>query len=174
MAEELRQVEVVTVASNGRLEGFTMEVRRRTLSIHIEAVENAVGRQWATVASLLAPTPFFMRQTGYFPKQRPTERPLTNASQEIVDGWIERSDVTIGCFADTPKRMTRERRLLYTWKDVFAENLRETRPTDLIKHTIDLKPGAAPVRGKVPLYTPRERKFVAKIFLELEQAGIIR
>lgn len=64
--------------------------------------------------------------------------------------------------------------MLYTWKDVFAENLREIRPTDLIEHTIDLKPGATPVKGRVPLYTPWERKFAAKIFPELEQAGIIR
>lgn len=165
---------VVTVAGDGRLDEIKAVVKRRAPDIHMRAVENAVGGQRGTVASLLAPRPFSMRQIGLFPKRRPTKRPLTNAPQAVVDDWFEKSGITIGSLADTAERVTRARCLLYTWKDVFAENLREIRPTDLIEHTIDLKTGATPVRGKVPLYTPRERDFSAKIFPELEQAGIIR
>ena len=43
----------------------------------------------------------------------------------------------------------------------------------MIHHSIDLTADARPVYQSVKRYTPREREFVARIFPEMEEAGII-
>ena len=75
--------------------------------------------------------------------------------------------------ADTPERMEKAQRLLYTWKDCFATNVRDIKATDIIEHSIDLEPNAKPVKGTLPRYTQQEREFANRIFPELEDAGII-
>ena len=47
--------------------------------------------------------------------------------------------------ADTPGRLAKAKRLLYTWRDVFARTMRDVKPTDLIHHSIDLEADARPV-----------------------------
>lgn len=44
--------------------------------------------------------------------------------------------------------------------------------TDLIEHSVDLKPGAYPVREKVPRYTAAERAFANEIFSLMEDGGV--
>lgn len=81
--------------------------------------------------------------------------------------------ITIGKVADTEEKVRKVKRLLYTWRDCYARNMREIRATDLVEHTIDLKPNARPVYAKIPSYNHKEREFAAKIFPEMEAAGII-
>ena len=83
------------------------------------------------------------------------------------------SGIVIGPKADTPERIERAEKLVYTWKDCFAANIRDIKATDLIEHSIDLVPNARPVAGSLPKYTAAEREFANKIFPELEDAGII-
>ena len=83
------------------------------------------------------------------------------------------SGITIGPKADTPERIKRTQRLLYTWKDCFAANVRDIKARDLIEHSIDLEPNAKLVKGSLPRYTAEEREFANRIFPELEDAGII-
>src|SRR5947199_8590065 len=51
--------------------------------------------------------------------------------------------------------------------------MRDVKPTNLLHHAIDLKQQIKPVKSKVPRYTLKEREFTAKIFSEMEEAGII-
>src|SRR5438034_1247838 len=51
--------------------------------------------------------------------------------------------------------------------------MRDVKPTDLLHHVIDLKQQIKLVKSKVPRYTLKEREFAAKIFPEMEEAGII-
>jgi hypothetical protein len=51
--------------------------------------------------------------------------------------------------------------------------MRDVKPTDLIEHTIDLFPRVVLVVDKPKGYSRREREFAAKIFPEIEEAGIL-
>src|SRR5438046_3174494 len=51
--------------------------------------------------------------------------------------------------------------------------MRDVKPTDLLHHVIDLKQQIKLVKSKVLRYTLKEREFAAKIFPEMEEAGII-
>ena len=75
--------------------------------------------------------------------------------------------------ADTPERVEKAQRLLYTFRECFATSIKDIKPTDLIEHSIDLEPNARPVKGNLPRYTEQEREFANRIFPELEDAGII-
>lgn len=59
-------------------------------------------------------------------------------------------------------------KMLFIWKDCFAKNLKEIRTTDLIQHTINLKPNARLIYSKIPRYNCKKRQFAAEIFLKME------
>ena len=68
------------------------------------------------------------------------------------DRWVAEKGINIYSGL-TPKEKHAANSLVYTWKDIFVSDLLKIRTTDLIKHAIDLKPGAIPERAKTPLYT---------------------
>lgn len=118
--------------------------------------------------------PLTFREVRNFPvKRRPMKRDLSTVDQAIIDEWVANSGITVGKMAVTEDQVNKARRLLYTWKDCFAFNLRELRATDLIYHTIDLKPGVKPHYSKIPRYNAKERAFAETIFPKMEDAGII-
>lgn len=114
------------------------------------------------------------REVKNFPvKRRPILRALSDASEADIDAWFDKSHITIGEAAETEDQRRQAKRLLYTWKDCFATSLLDMKPTDLVQHTIDLKPNARPVYSKIPRYTAKERAFAEVILPEMEKAGII-
>ena len=119
-------------------------------------------------------TPISLRRIGQFPvDRRPQQRELATTDQGVVNEWFDNSGITIGSMADTMEKQNRSKRLLYTWRECFAKTLRDVKPTDLIEHSIDLKPNARPSYSKIPRYTEKERQFCDRIFPEMEEAGII-
>ena len=115
-----------------------------------------------------------LRTSHGFPvTRRPQLRELSNADQSEVDNWFQGSEITIGSEADTLERKILAKRLLYTWRDCFAKTLRDIEPTDLVHHSIDLVDDAKPVYQTIKRYTPKEKEFAARIFPEMEEAGII-
>ena len=93
--------------------------------------------------------------------------------QAVINQWFDDSVITIGSMADTIEKENLSNRLLYTWQECFAKTLRDIKPTDLIEHSINLKPNARPSYSKIPRYTEKERQFCDRIFPEIEEAGII-
>ena len=119
-------------------------------------------------------TPIVLRQSAKFPvERRPTRRELSEDPQERIDDWFKNSGIEIREAADTFERQASARRLLYTWKDCFIKRIRDIKPTDLLYHSIDLRPKVKTQKSRVPRYTIREREFAARIFPEMEEAGII-
>ena len=99
----------------------------------------------------IPPTKYALGRADVFPtSRRPTERALSTDSDEAIERWFWRSQIHIGPVADSPERLAKAKRLFYTWRECFAESLRDAKATDLIEHSIDLEPGAIPVTGKVP------------------------
>lgn len=131
-------------------------------------------RQYSMDAAICESKPMSLRTMHGFPtKRRPQLREMSDVSQAEVDEWFLESEITIGVVADTPERRDAARRLMYTWRDCFAKTMRDIKPTDLVHHSIDLTPDAKPVYQSIKRYTPKERDFAAKIFPEMEEAGII-
>lgn len=65
------------------------------------------------------------------------------------------------------------KRLFFTWRNCFAKNIRDIQAIDLIEHSINLRPGAHPVREKLLYYTAVERAFANEIFSLIEDIGVI-
>lgn len=105
--------------------------------------------------------------------RRPKPRPLSEASNDVINSWWLESQITIRPKADTIERLQKIKRLLYTYRDCFAESVKDVKVTDLIKHSIDLVPNAHPMKGKSPRYSTKERDFANIIFPAMEDAGIM-
>ena len=109
----------------------------------------------------------------FLTERRPEMRELSHESDEVIAEWFAKSQIHLGVQADTPKKQSEAKKLFYTWRDCFAENIRDIQATDLIKHSIDLKPRAHPVQMKIPRYNATERAFANEIFPFIEDAGVI-
>ena len=108
-----------------------------------------------------------------------TRRPATrhiatdiSNSDTAVDAWFTQSDINV--YAGRSKsEFRRVKRILYTWRDVFEDDMLKIRKTDLIKHCIPLLPNAQPFKAKLPLYTDKERHFCNKVISQMKKAGLI-
>jgi hypothetical protein len=128
----------------------------------------------AKVSSIKEDIPISARKiTGFPVKRRPKLRKLSEADEEKVEEWFIESGIVIGNMAEITEQIANAKRLLHTWKDCFAATMREIKPTDLVYHAIDLKPDSKPVYKRVLRYTVKEREFAARIFPEMEEAGIL-
>jgi hypothetical protein len=104
--------------------------------------------------------------------RRPERRELSEEGKEVIGRWFEESGICL--FEGLSDSQVQEaRRILYTWRDVFEDDICKIRRTDLIEHAIDLVPGARPFRAKTPLWSDREMKFAEKLLPQMEQAGVI-
>ena len=75
--------------------------------------------------------------------------------------------------ADTLEKQNLSKQFLYTWWKCFAKTLRNIKPTDFIKHSINLKPKVCSSYLKISHYTEKKRQFCDRIFLKIEETGII-
>lgn len=91
----------------------------------------------------------------------------------IISGWCNANKIFIRPKADTPNRVKKAQRLVYTWRDCFAKSVKDIQVTDLLEHSIDLMKDAKPIKKKTSKYTAKERDFANKIFSAIENAGII-
>ena len=57
---------------------------------------------------------------------------ISAESQHVIDEWFNKSEITINIIADTIEKVQIIQRMLFTWKNCFAKNLREIRATNLI------------------------------------------
>ena len=112
--------------------------------------------------------------------QFPTARRPLNYRRELKDkseaaeaaAWFATRKITMG------ERLTKEEKeeailLLYTWKDAFANELKDMPVTDLVEHQIPVWPGAQPRRAKDKVYTKEEQDWIELNIPKLERAGII-
>lgn len=111
---------------------------------------------------------------GFPTARRVVRRPLDiETTMFDVDEWFQRSGITIGSCAETEDQQEAAKRLCYTYRDLFAQDLSDIQQTDLVQHSIPLKPGVTPYAAKTPLFTREEEEYMALQIPKLEQAGII-
>lgn len=113
-------------------------------------------------------------QNAFPTKRRPTRRQLdTQTPMEEVTIWVKESGLKIGDCAATTEQKEKAARLLFTWKDVFSTGLEDMEETDLVKHTIPLKPNSKPVVMKDRLWSRAEIAWMEENLPRLERTGVI-
>ena len=111
---------------------------------------------------------------GRFPvDRRPQRRKLVAVDQAVINQWFDDSGITISSMADIMEKHNLSKKLLNTWQECFAKTLRDIKPTNFIKHSINLMLNGSPSYSKIPRYTEKERQFCDRIFPEIEEASII-
>ena len=72
---------------------------------------------------------------GFPTERRPEQRHLTEAPLELIEAWFNSSGINLGKMADTSERLGKAKRMLFTWRDRFATNVRHIKATDLPRAT---------------------------------------
>lgn len=72
--------------------------------------------------------------------------------EEAAEAWFMTRKITLG------EKLKKEEEkkamlLLYTWKDAFANALKDMPVTDLVEHDIPVWPGFQPRRARETIYT---------------------
>jgi hypothetical protein len=88
-----------------------------------------------------------------------------------IESWFETSKIEVGKHL-TPVERAKALRLLYSWKDLFCDDLLKLPATDLVTHKIPTVP-AKPVRVKEGLYTQKEIAWQHENIPKMISAGII-
>jgi hypothetical protein len=95
-------------------------------------------------------------------------------NQDLYGPW---SDTMSILFGEAVKPGTSEwnalAQVLYTWKDCFAEDVREMPPTTLVEHRIPTYPTTIPRAASVRRYSPEEIEWQHENLPKMEEAGII-
>jgi len=109
----------------------------------------------------------------YPTKRRPIDyHRVLMSSATGIPTWFEASGVKRGDQL-TAQQKEEAKKLLYTWKDLFASGIEEMPVTDLVVHRIPVYPGVAPKRTKDRIYTREEINWMVKKIPEMERAGVI-
>lgn len=117
---------------------------------------------------------YALRKGSEFPTQyRPQQQNLSSGSNNIIQDWWASSKIIINLKADTPDRVKKIKRPVYTWKNCFTKSMKDIYTTNLLEHLINLTEDVKPVKRKAPRYTTKERDFANKIFPVIENASII-
>ena len=97
-------------------------------------------------------------------------RSIASSASEIPT-WFEAYKISLG------EQLTAEKKeaacLLYTWRDLFANDIKDMPVTNLLVYRIQIYRGTQPRRAKDRLYTKEELDWLEVNIPKLEEAGII-
>lgn len=96
----------------------------------------------------------------------------TETAEGIVRKWFATSRVTIGEGACGDIQRERAMRLLYTWRDIFEDDLSKVPVCDLVQHYIPTYPGSRPHKASNPIFTLEEVKWMKENLPKMVKAGI--
>ena len=83
-----------------------------------------------------------------------------------VQDWFATSRITIGSFLRKEERR-QVITLLYLWRDLFVEDIKDLLATDLVYHTIPTYPSARLYRAKDPIYAMDEVRWQTKMLPDM-------
>ena len=106
-------------------------------------------------------------QISPFPTRRPIRRhlPTDIFLTDEAQRWFVCSKITLGPLLSSQQKQAIA--LLYLWKDLFVEDVKDLPETDLVCHTIPTYPGARPYRAKDPIYAADEVRWQSTMLPEM-------
>lgn len=113
--------------------------------------------------------------TGYPTKERPAvyrRNVDAHSSNETIEEWHRRSKIQIGEAAVGEER-EKAARLLYTWRDIFGDDLGSVPECKLAVHYIPTYPGSVPHKAANPLYTAEEVNWMRENLPKMCESGIL-
>jgi hypothetical protein len=107
------------------------------------------------------------------PARCPNEfrRPITKDHEE-AQIWLKANSHLLGPLI-TESEWPAVADVLYTWRDLFVEQVTEMPATRLVEHRIPTFPWTTPRAAKLPLYTEEEKKWQLQNLPRMAEAGII-
>lgn len=89
--------------------------------------------------------------------------------------WMQENMVMLGdAYQDMDSDLKDKVALvMYTWRDLFAEDVRGMPETRLVTHRIPTYPWVTPSAAKIPLYTPEEEAWMEENLPPMRDANII-
>lgn len=89
--------------------------------------------------------------------------------------WMKENKELFGdCIGEIGEEQKDEvARVMYTWKDLFVEDVRDMPQTRLVQHRIPTYPGVIPFAARIPLYTPEEEDWMEENLPPMRDANII-
>lgn len=78
-----------------------------------------------------------------------------------IDEWWSSVKITIGPAADDESKIKLAKRILYTWRDIFNDDLSKLPACRLAKHWIPTLPGTVPHKASNPLFTAEETEWMS-------------
>ena len=89
--------------------------------------------------------------------RRPWRRPLSKAPTSVIDEWFSKSQIEI---SPCEKQIIEDtKRLMYTYRDLNAVDIKDIPATDLFLHRVRLKNGVKPHREKRIIQQSDRQKF---------------
>jgi hypothetical protein len=116
----------------------------------------------------------FGHNFGFPTTRRPIDYRRTldcSVDSTVMEEWLEGSGITIGDLPQSQRQQALQ--LLWTWRDIFCDNLETLPATDLIYHRIPTKRDCKPIRSKPRLSTAEEVAWLHAHIPSMEKAGII-
>ena len=98
---------------------------------------------------------------------------MSNEKTFVIDVWFKKNDITIDFMTNTIEKVIKTKRLLYTWKNCFAINVKNVKIIDIIEYSIDFESNAKFIRNTLFKYISKKRKFANRIFSKFENVDII-
>ena len=123
---------------------------------------DVVASQSATIpnraVTTLSPEEYWFGCQDPFPTQRRIERRVWDSSfmvDAVHEQWLSEAGIRIGQHLTAHER-AQAIQLLWTWKDVFVDQVHDLPATDLVVHMIPTVPHAKPYRARDPIYAKDE------------------
>lgn len=85
------------------------------------------------------------------------KRKITTMKRQIIKNWLSLHSDLIESLITSDKEKNKMIKLLYTWKDVFMNDVRDMSTTDLMKHKILIYRHYVLKETKTRLYTKTEK-----------------
>ncbi|KAI0994842.1 hypothetical protein K3495_g13340 [Podosphaera aphanis] len=107
----------------------------------------------------------------YPEKRRPRKRQLSQAPQELIDEWFQKTGVKLGELSNAEKNKVT--RLLHTYQDLNSTELDNLPFTDLYVHRVRLKEGTPPFsRPKQRRWPPGKEFWMKRIITDGLRCGL--
>lgn len=95
------------------------------------------------------------------------------ASDELVEEWFAAYNKAVGEGAETGEQTLRAKRLLYTWRDLFEDDLSKVPVCELVQYHIPTYPGTRPHRAANPIYTLKDITWMKENIPTMVTSGIV-